>query len=188
MAKFFDALTEKHRRFIERQPMFFVATAAAEGRINLSPKGMDTFRVLGPNQVAYLDLTGSGNETAAHLLACNRITVMFCSFGDNPLILRLYGRGRSVKPDSDDFSALAAGFPKLAGTRQIFVIDVDGVQTSCGKAVPRIGEMAERTDLVDAWGRMTPEEIADYRRKRNSVSIDGLHTGIDSNDETLDRP
>lgn len=178
MAKFFEELTDKHRRFIAVQPMFFVATAAAEGRINLSPKGMDTFRVLAPNLVAYLDLMGSGNETAAHLLAANRITFMFCSFGENPLILRIYGSGRSVKPGSMEFEELSAFFPPLEGVRQIFVIDVDSVQTSCGKAVPRIDRLTERRDLVDALAKMSPEEAAEYKARKNSISIDGLPTGL----------
>lgn len=180
MAKFFDALTDKHRRFILAQPMFFVATAAADGRVNLSPKGMDTFRVFSPNQVAYLDLMGSGNETAAHLLASNRITIMFCSFGQNPLILRLYGKGRSIKPGSMEFEELVACFPPMNGVRQIFLIDVETAQTSCGKAVPQIASLTERTALVEALGRMSPEEAEAYKKEKNNVSIDGLPTGLGS--------
>ena len=125
MATRLESLTDKHREFIDRQSMFFVATAAREGRVNVSPKGLDTLRVLGANRVVWLDLTGSGNETAAHLLRQNRMTIMFCAFEHEPLILRLYGRATEVQPSQPGWSELAPLFPALVGSRQIFDLDID---------------------------------------------------------------
>ncbi|WP_287979197.1 pyridoxamine 5'-phosphate oxidase family protein [Sphingomonas sp.] len=147
MSQFFPAITEDHAAFIARQPVFFVATAAEGARINLSPKGMDSFRVLGPTQVAYLDVAGSGNETNAHLAADGRITIMFCAFDNPALILRLYGRGRAVLPQDDKWTATAAAFTLLPGTRQIFVVEVESVQTSCGWGVPHMAFERERQTL-----------------------------------------
>lgn len=132
MADFTDTLTDKHIAMIEKQPVFFVATSAPDARINLSPKGYDAFRVLAPNRVAYLDLGGSGNETHAHLAADGRITIMFCNFDRPALILRIYGRGRPVLPQDNGWDELVERFTLLPGTRQIFDIDVESVQTSCG--------------------------------------------------------
>ena len=132
MAEFFDELNDAHRAMIAAQPVFFVATAAPGARVNLSPKGYDCFRVLGPKRVAYLDLGGSGNETNAHLLADGRITLMFCNFRQPAQILRIYGRGRPVVPWDREWDELAANFTLLPGTRQIFDIAVESVQTSCG--------------------------------------------------------
>ncbi len=173
MAEFFEALSDKHRAFIARQPMFFVATAAPGARVNLSPKGMDSFRVLGPNRVAYLDLGGSGNETQAHLAADGRITIMFCAFDSPALILRLYGRGVAVLPQDEAFEDLAAHFDCLPGARQIFDITVESAQESCGWAVPHMTLERERKTLVkyhaqqDEAARLVV--IADRTR-----SIDGL--------------
>ena len=171
--EFFDALNQDHRAFIARQPVFFVATAAADARINLSPKGMDSFRVLDAATVAYLDLGGSGNETQAHLAADGRITVMFCAFDNPALILRLYGHGTPVLPQDPGFGALAAGFQLLPGTRQIFVIAIDSVQTSCGWGVPRMTLEKERQTLVKYHAQQDP---AAYLAKaaRQTRSIDGL--------------
>ncbi|RMF11706.1 MAG: pyridoxamine 5'-phosphate oxidase family protein [Alphaproteobacteria bacterium] len=174
MAEFYDEIPDKLAVFIEQQPIFFVATAAAGGRINLSPKGMDSFRVLGTRQVAYLDLTGSGNETAAHLQHDGRITVMFCSFSRNPLILRLYGHGTTVQAGSERWNRLAPQFPDYPGARQIIVIDVVSVQTSCGYGVPEMKLIRERPTLAK-WAEAKGEDgLAEYRRKNNAVSIDGL--------------
>ncbi|MET0252189.1 MAG: pyridoxamine 5'-phosphate oxidase family protein [Novosphingobium sp.] len=173
MAEFTDQLTDAHMAIIARQPMFFVATAAADGRINLSPKGYDTFRVLGPGRVAYLDLAGSGNETHAHLLADGRITVMFCEFAQPALILRLYGRGRPVLPADAEWDELAARFTLLPGTRQIFDLAIDGVQKSCGYGVPLMSLDRERTTLVKHHARAEPEAWLAKTRGRNR-SIDGL--------------
>ena len=135
MAKFYAELNTDLRDFIARQHLFFTATAA-EGRINLSPKGMDSFRCLDEHNVAYLDVTGSGNETAAHLRADGRITLMFCSFDTQPVILRLYGQGRVIRPRDAEWHALSGHFPPLTGSRQIMLIRVESVQTSCGYGVP----------------------------------------------------
>lgn len=174
MAEFFDHLPEKLIRFVSAQPIFFTATATAQGRINLSPKGMDCFRVLDPRTVAYLDVTGSGNETHAHLVADGRITIMFNSFDRAALILRLYGRGVPVLPGDEAWPALARHFTLLPGTRQIFRIAVESVQTSCGYAVPLMALEKER-DTLNQWNaRLSAEEQAEYRQRNNATSIDGL--------------
>lgn len=180
MAKFYTALTEELRDFIARQHIFFTATAPRNGRINLSPKGMDTFRVLGDNRVAYLDLTGSGNETAAHLLDDGRITLMFCSFGEKPLILKLYGHGRAVSPFQQEWPELHRHFVPQPGQRQIVVAEIESLQTSCGYGVPLYDFQGERETLAQ-WAEKKGETgLRDYRREKNLVSIDGLPTGLDS--------
>ena len=171
--EFFPALNDDHREFIGRQAVFFVATAADGARINCSPKGMDSFRVLGPNRVAYLDLGGSGNETQAHLAADGRITVMFCAFDNPALIMRLYGRGQAVLPQDAGFADLAKHFPPLPGTRQVFVIAVESVQTSCGWGVPRMMLAAERQTLVNYHAQQEPAAYLAKMATRNR-SIDGL--------------
>ena len=173
MADFFDALNDKHIAFIERQPIFFVATAAAEARVNLSPKGMDSFRVLSPDRVAYLDVQGSGNETNAHLIADGRITIMFCAFDNPALILRLYGRGRPVLPQDADWSDHARHFELLPGTRQIFAIHVDQVQTSCGWGVPYMTLERER-DTLSKYHRQHGEDVRQAKYAVRLKSIDGL--------------
>ncbi len=175
MAKFYARLDEQLRRFIGEQKMFFTATAPADGRINLSPKGMDTFRCLDDGaRVAYLDLTGSGNETAAHLSENGRMTVMFCSFSEQPLILRIYGRGRVVRPGDVEWAELRPHFPTLPGERQLDLLEVESAQTSCGFAVPVYELKEERQRLVE-WTLSKGEDgILDYRREKNQVSIDGL--------------
>lgn len=178
MAEQFEALTPQLTRFIEAQHIFFVATAAPTGRINLSPKGMDSLRVLDPGRVIWLNLTGSGNETAAHLRADPRMTIMLTSFEAKPLILRLYGTARAVHQTDDDWDALAAHFPTLPGARQIYDLSVDLVQTSCGYAVPFYEFTGER-DTLNNWAeRKGDDGIADYWREKNQHSIDGLPTGI----------
>jgi hypothetical protein len=175
MADFFDSMTDKHIAFIARQPMFFVATAAADGRINLSPKGYDSFRVLDANRVAYLDLGGSGNETHAHLVADGRITIMFNNFASPALIMRLYGTGRPVLPQDAGWDELAAHFDILPGTRQIFDIAVDNVQTSCGWGVPQMELKAERETLVKYHRQADPQAWMEKTAGRVK-SIDGLPT------------
>lgn len=175
MADFFEALTEQHIAMIAAQPVFFVATAAEEGRINLSPKGYDAFRVLSPTRVAYLDLGGSGNETHAHLAADGRITVMFCNFQQPALILRLYGRGRAVLPQDADWEALAAHFTLMPGTRQIFDIAVDSVQSSCGWGVPFMALQSERETLKKAHRQSDPAQW-EAKMAARTRSIDGLPT------------
>ena len=178
MADFFDTLSDKHIAMCAKQPVFFVATAAEDARINLSPKGYDAFRVLAPNKVAYLDLGGSGNETHAHLAADThesggRITLMFCNFEQPALILRIYGRGRPVLPQDAGWTELAGHFTLLPGTRQIFVIDVESVQTSCGWGVPFMAYEAERPTLKKAHAQADPEQWEAKMKDRTS-SIDGL--------------
>lgn len=182
MAKFYPELDPSLRAFIARQHLYFVATAPRSGRINLSPKGIDSFRVLDGNRVAYLDLTGSGNETAAHLLDNGRLTVMFCSFEGEPLILRLYGTGRVVGRRDGEWAELRPLFPSLPGVRQIVTMDVDSVQTSCGGGVPLYAYQGERDALL-RWAEKKGEQgLADYRREKNRLSIDGLLTGIAAGD------
>ena len=173
MAEFFDALDDKHRAMIEAQPVFFVATAAEGARINLSPKGYDAFRILSPTRVAYLDLGGSGNETHAHAIADGRITVMFCNFQQPALILRLYGTAKPVLPQDAGWDALAEHFTLLPGTRQIFDIAVESVQTSCGWGVPFMDFESERATLKKAHAGANPGEWAAKMGTRIS-SIDGL--------------
>ena len=174
MSKFFTELSDDLIQFIRDQHMFFTATAPKKGRINLSPKGMDTFRCFGPNQVAYLDLTGSGNETSAHLQENPRITVMLCSFGQVPMIMRLYGKGRIVLPQDAEWNTLMAQFDDCPGARQIILVDIETVQTSCGYAVPVYDFKEERQALRRWAAHKGPEELKAYRREKNAVSIDGL--------------
>jgi hypothetical protein len=178
MSAQFTALTERHEKFIAAQQLFFVATAARDGRVNVSPKGLDTFRVLCPNRVVWLNGTGSGNETAAHLLDTPRMTIMFCSFAREPLILRLYGAARAVHPPEEEWSELAGLFPPIRGARNIFLLDVDLVQTSCGYGVPLFEHLAQRT-LMDGWAKKKGEDgIGAYWHEKNRVSLDGLPTGL----------
>jgi hypothetical protein len=175
------AITPRFREWIERQPMFFVASAplAADGHVNVSPKGQDTFRVLGPDRVAYLDLTGSGNETSAHLAENGRVTFMFCAFQGPPQILRLFGVGRTVLPGDSEWDDLRGLFAAdLAGVRQAIVADIHRVQTSCGYSVPRM-DLVEERDTLDRWSRNRgPARLDDYRRTHNVESIDGLTAPI----------
>jgi hypothetical protein len=176
MSEFTDTLTEDHIAFIGKQPVYFTATTAADARINLSPKGYaDSFAVLSPAQVAYLDLGGSGNETHAHLAADGRITIMFCAFDRTALILRIYGRGRPVLPQDAEWDALAAHFTLLPGTRQIFVIDVESVQTSCGWGVPYMALERERATLTKYHAQQDPQAWVTKMSGRTR-SIDGLPT------------
>ena len=179
MAKFLDVLDERLSSFIREQKMFFTATAPNDGRVNLSPKGLDTFRILSPKRVGYLDATGSGNETAAHLLQNGRITLMFCAFDGPPMILRLYGRGRALQADAVEWSELRPAFgPPLAGERQLILMDIETVQTSCGFGVPLYAFQAQREQLP-AWAeRKGNAGLVAYRAEKNRVSIDGLPTGI----------
>jgi hypothetical protein len=175
MAEFSETLNEKHVDMIGKQPIFFTATAAAEGRINLSPKGYDAFRILSPSRVAYLDLGGSGNETHAHLSVDGRITIMFCNFEQPALILRIYGLGRAVLPQDAEWEALAPHFTLLPGTRQIFVIDVESVQSSCGWGVPFMTMSRERDTLQKAHAQIEPDTWIARAQGRNR-SIDGIPT------------
>ncbi len=178
MAKQFAQINAKLQAFIERQKIFFVGTAAATGRVNVSPKGMDALRVLSPNRVVWLSVTGSGNETAAHIAETNRMTVMFCAFDHTPMILRLYGTAQAVYPRDDAWSALIEHFPALPGTRQLFDLSVELVQTSCGMAVPLYDYQGDR-DLLNQWAKdKGPAALEDYQRQKNLTSIDGLPTHL----------
>ena len=178
MAKFHEKLDEDLQGFIGAQHMFFVASAVSDGRINLSPKGMDTFRCLDDSTVAFLNLTGSGNETAAHLAVNGRLTIMFCGFEKRPLILRLYGNGRAVHRRDAEWDDLFPLFPAEPGARQIIVMAIDSVQTSCGFAVPFYEFQGERPALR-RWAENRGEEgLQNYWEEKNQVSIDGLPTGL----------
>jgi hypothetical protein len=178
MAERFPALQDQHIRFIREQHLFFVGTAGSEGYINVSPKGMDTFRVTGPSQVVWLNLTGSGNESAAHVAENGRMTIMFCSFGKQPLIMRLYGQATVVHPRDDTWPALLGLFPADVGARQIFQLRLDLVQTSCGYAVPRYELKGERPTLTKWAQQKGPDGITQYWHEKNTVSLDGRATAI----------
>ena len=178
MSKLFDHLNEKLQDFIKKQHLFFVATAASEGRVNLSPKGGDFFRIINKNKIVWLNLTGSGNETAGHLLKDKRMTIMFCSFNEKPLILRLYGTAKIYHKKDNEFNTYSNLFKEHVGTRQIIEMEVDLVQTSCGYAVPKM-DFVEDRDLLDKWSNNKGEEgIAKYWEEKNMKSIDGFETKI----------
>jgi hypothetical protein len=180
MAKVFDCITEELQEFIAKQHIFFVASAplSGTGHVNLSPKGLESFRVLSPHQVAYLDLTGSGNETSAHLQENGRITLMFCAFQEPPVILRLYGRGYTILPTSPEWDSLYSLFPPIPGTRQIIVADIERVQTSCGFAVPLYQYQGQRDTLVNWASKKGEQGIKEYQQQKNIISIDGLSTPL----------
>lgn len=174
----FSQLTDKLKDFILRQKMYFVATADVQGRVNVSPKGGDTLRILSPNRVAWLNLTGSGNETAAHIRAVNRITLMFCSFDKQPLILRLYGQAQAVHKQDAQWEHLLNLFPDVDGARQVFDVSIDLVQTSCGYQVPFFDYTGERETLSNWTAKKSPEELEQYWKDNNVTSLDGKPTGI----------
>ena len=179
--KVFETIDGKLQKFIEKQQMFFVATAPlnADGHVNLSPKGLDCFRVLSPNHVAYLDLTGSGNETSAHLHENGRITFMFCAFKGSPNIVRLYGHGTTILPEMSEWDALYANFPNsYLGVRQIISAHIHRVHTSCGYAVPLYEYVGQRDTLLEYWEAKGEEKVEPYQREKNSESIDCLITPI----------
>ncbi|HRQ36857.1 MAG TPA: pyridoxamine 5'-phosphate oxidase family protein [Chloroflexota bacterium] len=185
MAQFYDSLNDKLTAFIQEQHLFFVASAVVDGRINLSPKGMDTFRVLAANRVAFMNLTGSGNETAAHLAidghrsgGFGRLTIMFCSFTEKPLILRLYGHGRAVHRRDEEWNEYAPLFPDSIGNRNIILMEVESVQTSCGFAVPFYEYVGERPLLTEWAENRGKDGLAKYWAEKNQVSIDGLPTKL----------
>jgi hypothetical protein len=181
MGQQFEAISDQHRDFIEKQKIFFVASAAAKGRVNVSPKGMGTFRVLGPNDVAYLDCTGSGSETRAHLSASDdkRLTIMFCAFEGSPVILRLYGQGQSLMRGTPEYASLIDRFEEMAGARQIVRLTVDLVQTSCGMGVPLFDYKEDRQSLVQYWIRQGADNLKKYWGLKNTKSIDGVPTGFE---------
>jgi hypothetical protein len=176
MSKVLDALDDKLTAWIGEQPVFFVATApdGPEGHINLSPKGYDSFRVLDPLRVAYLDLTGSGAETISHLRQNGRLTIMFCAFAGPPQIIRLYGTGRPVFPGDEGWEELASHFDLLPGARAIITLDIERLSSTCGYAVPFLEVVGERPTLQQWAARKDDAELVDYRAQKNEVSIDGL--------------
>lgn len=177
MAKKFEQLNDDHINFINAQKVFFVGTAGAEGSVNISPKGIDSFRVLGLRKVLWLNLTGSGNETAAHILENSRMTIMFCSFDKQPLILRLYGSAKVFHPRDGEWETLYRHFDDNVGARQIFEMDVKLVQTSCGFAVPVYEFVAERQTLNNWAEKQGRAGIEEYWQSKNRLSIDNKDTG-----------
>lgn len=178
MAMMFEALSDRHVEFIRAQKIYFTGTATADSRINVSPKGMDSLRVLDPKRVAWLSVTGSGNETSAHVQADARMTLMFCAFEGAPLILRLYGSARVIHRGDAEWPALYAHFTPLPGARQIFDLAIDHVQTSCGMGVPLMEYKGERGAL-EAWAKKKGEAgLREYWELKNQSSIDGLPTHI----------
>ena len=176
MGKTRSLLDDSARRFIEAQHIFFVASAPldATGHINVSPKGLDTFRILGPTTVAYIDFNGSGVETIAHLKENGRIVLLFCAFQGPPNIFRLYGQGRAVEPHHTEFATLAENFPAFDSVRSIIAVEITRVTDSCGYGVPLFNYEGEREQLT-AWARKKgPEELKAYREQKNEHSIDGL--------------
>jgi hypothetical protein len=179
MAEFFDALSDEHQRFIERQHVFFVATAAADGRVNLSPKGGPSVVPLGPDRLLWLNLTGSGNETASHVLEQNRITLMWTAFEGPPLILRVYGNARAIHPDEPGWDECVDRIPAHVGARQYFEIAVESVQTSCGYQTPLMDYREDRKAL-EKWAEKKGDDgLRTYWSEKNAVSIDGLSTRRD---------
>lgn len=180
MGKLHEAITEQHKAFIEKQHVFFVSSAplSSEGHINLSPKGLDCFRVLSSNRVAYMDLISSGNETSAHILENKRITFMFCSFDEEPYILRLYGKGYAVLPGEDDWKELAERFKIYSSTRQIIVADITAVQTSCGFGVPQYQYAGERNIHFEWAEKKGVKGLEQYMEEKNLYSLDGLPTKL----------
>ena len=178
MATQFSEIRSAHQALIEKSPIFFVGTAAAEGRVNVSPKGRDSLRVLGPNRIIWFNLTGSGNETAGHLLQNPRMTLMWCDFNGPPMILRCFGTARAVHPGDPDWDELSGHFDPDPAMRQVFDLDIDLVQQSCGLAVPLMDYREDR-DGLEKWANgKGPNGLHAYREKKNLETIDGFPTGL----------
>ncbi|WP_373186257.1 pyridoxamine 5'-phosphate oxidase family protein [Halopseudomonas sp.] len=185
MAEQYRELSEKLIDFIRAQQLFFVGTAGAEGSVNISPKGLDSLRIISPVEVAWLNLTGSGNESAAHVLENRRMTIMFCSFDKQPLILRLYGEAEVIHPRDEDWEPLSGLFPPHPGARQLFRLRISLVQTSCGYAVPHYDFSGERSTLTK-WAEKRGEQgVKQYWQDKNRLSMDGKDTGIIPEKRTL---
>jgi hypothetical protein len=180
MGKLFPALLPEHEAFIKKQRIFFVGSAplSEEGHINISPKGYDVLRIFSPREVAYLDLTGSGNETSAHLKENGRITLMFVAFEGPPMILRLYGRGRVILPDSSEWDQLIQHFDLLPGARQVIYVNVQEVKTSCGYSVPFFSYLGERKTLQRWASQKEGKDLQAYHQEKNSISMDGIVTPL----------
>ncbi len=182
MGKLFTRIESQHKEFIQKQSMFFTATAplSAEGHVNLSPKGLDSFRVLSDSRVMYLDINGSGNETSAHMMENGRITIMFCAFDGPPLILRLYGKGHTVLPGDEAWPELIKQFDLPIAARQIIVADIHMVQTSCGFSVPLYDYAGERDHAFKWAEKKGTEGLEKYKEEKNRTSLDGLPTALHS--------
>lgn len=180
MGKLFNSIETQHKAFIEKQKMFFTATAplSADGHVNLSPKGLDSFRVLSDTRVMYLDINGSGNETSAHMLENGRLTFMFCAFDGPPLILRLYGKGYTILPGDAAWADLIGAFDLQIAARQIIVADIDLVQTSCGFSVPLYDYTGERDHAFKWAEKKGTEGLEKYQEEKNRISLDGLPTAL----------
>jgi len=182
MGKRFSEIGDQRREFIEQQKMFFVGTADSDGRVNVSPKGMDSLKVMGDNRVVWLNMTGRGNETAAHLVENDRMTIMFCAFEGSPMILRLFGHAKVIHPRDSGWDGLFSMFRAIPGARQIMDMQVDLVQESCGMAVP-LFDFNDQRDLLENWaGRKGEQGLHEYWENRNQVSIDGKPTRIISDE------
>lgn len=178
MSDFYTHISPEIEDFIKEQHIFFVGTAASDGRINISPKGHDSLRVLSPNKIVWLNLTGSGNETAAHLLQQNRMTIMFCAFEGKPLILRLYGSAKIYHERDAEFHKHIGLFEKNTGSRQIIVMNVDSLQTSCGYSIPFM-DFKEERGMLNSWSeKQGKTRIENYWKEKNTTSIDGFETKI----------
>ena len=177
MGKQFDQILPAHSKFIQRQHLFFCATAAPDGRVNVSPKGMDSLRVLGPDRIVWMNLTGSGNETAGHLLESPRMTLMWCSFDAQPIILRAFGQATTLHPGDTGWPEMAALFPPHRSARQIYDLTVDLVQSSCGYAVPFMDYKGERDTMQNWVDQRSDDDIRTYWAERNTHTIDGRPTG-----------
>lgn len=176
MGKEFQEIDERIQRWIERQHMFFVSTAplADDGRVNCSPKGLDSLRVLGPRRIAYADTGGSGIETVAHLKENGRIVIMLCAFDGPPKIFRFYGTGRAVEPHDDDFAAMVQMFPSMPTVRNFIVVDVECIRDSCGYGVPLYEFKSDRDSLRNWCNSKSEDELLEYRKEKNALSLDGL--------------
>ena len=178
MAQKYTYINEKQQQFIKQQKMFFVGTAASDGRVNISPKGMDTLHIVNENKVLWLNFTGSGNETAAHLLENDRMTIMFCAFEGTPLTLRLYGHAQIFHPRDANWDDLISLFPVAIGARQIIELNVDLVQISCGGGTPYFDYVGDRDGLTKWANEKSSDGLQNYWQEKNQVSIDGKPTNI----------
>ena len=186
MGKTYPIFDDSIRKFIESQPLFFVGSAPldATGHVNVSPKGLDTLRILSPSTIAYLDLTGSGIETVSHVRENGRIVLMFCAFQGPPRILRVHGTGRVIEHNVPEFAELAPHFLEQEGARAIIIVEATRISDSCGYAVPLLEYKGERSQL-SAWAhKLGQEGLADYRRRKNRESID-LIPGLGRTSERL---
>ncbi|MDD1780760.1 pyridoxamine 5'-phosphate oxidase family protein [Enterovibrio sp. ZSDZ35] len=178
MGKQFSALSEKHIAFIQNQKIFFVGSAADTGCVNISPKGGESLSVISPTQIAWLNLTGSGNESASHVIRDPRMTIMFCAFEGAPLILRAYGKAKVLHNKDAEWDEYSRLFPQSVAARQIFLLDITMVQASCGMSVPYFSYEADRDDLAKWSEKQGQEGIEKYWLKKNQTSLDGFETEI----------